>query len=248
MITHDNPRNPRAMLNKPDLISGSLRHPGPRLGALARPWRSGFFWGMMAAMTLWFATGNIHKKLELEAVLAGAGAAFRLSVPAEAGMPFDPLETGKSFLENALIKAGELYRLVAPDPVIADDSGLCVDVLDGRPGVYSARYGAGGHEKLDPAERNALLLREVGDAENRKARFVCAMVLLFSPDRFYAVQETLEGEVLGEARGAGGFGYDPILYLPGLGRAAAELSVQEKNRISHRAKAGRALARFLQGL
>jgi XTP/dITP diphosphohydrolase len=212
-------------------------------------------------MTIWFATGNTHKKSELAAILAD----HRILIPSDAGLDFDPEETGATFLENALIKARSLRRLAAstglPDkgmagPVIADDSGLCVDALGGRPGIYSARYGSDGGgsftggKKLDAAERNALLLRELGDAPDRKARFVCAMVLLFSEDRFFAVQETLEGEIIkhaGDARGEGGFGYDPILWLPELGRTVAELSGEEKNRLSHRGKAARAVAHFLAG-
>jgi XTP/dITP diphosphohydrolase len=196
-------------------------------------------------MTIWFATGNAHKRAELAAILSG----HAVKVPAEAGIAFDPDETGASFAENALIKARELRRLAAAagfnDPVIADDSGLCVDALGGRPGIHSARYGGGAGQKLSDQDRNALLLGELGDNPNRGARFVCAMALLFSDDRFFLVQETLEGELIAGERGTGGFGYDPILFIPSLGRTVAELSGEEKNRISHRGKAGRAIARLL---
>jgi XTP/dITP diphosphohydrolase len=220
-------------------------------------------------MTIWFATGNTHKKAELAAILRAAILRdHEIRIPADAGIDFDPEETGATFMENALIKARVLYRLVTEKGqpgkglsslIIADDSGLCVDALGGRPGLYSARYqglgrygggGAAGGKKSDAAERNALLLDELGDNPNRKARFVCAMVLLFSEDRFFAVQETLEGEIVSRAegkRGSGGFGYDPILALPELGRTVAELGEEEKNRISHRGKAGRAIAAFLEG-
>jgi XTP/dITP diphosphohydrolase len=194
-------------------------------------------------MTLWLATGNPHKREELAAILPE----HRLRIPAEGGIPFDPRETGESFLENALQKARALHRLTG-EPAIADDSGLCVDALGGRPGIYSARYGAvPGGRNLEDRERNALLLRELGGEARRDARFVCAMVLLLSEDRFFAVQETLEGEILREERGAGGFGYDPLLFIPALGRSAAELSAAEKNLHSHRGKAGRAIGRFLRG-
>jgi XTP/dITP diphosphohydrolase len=198
-------------------------------------------------MTIWFATGNAHKKAELAAILAD----HRIRIPAEAGAPelinFDPDETGGAFLENALIKARALYRLVQ-EPVIADESGLCVDALDGRPGIYSSRYGSGGGKKLETPERNALLLEELGDNPNRRARFVCAMVLLYTPDRFFIAQETLEGEIVRRAgRGSGGFGYDPILYLPERACTVAELPEAEKNRISHRGKAGMVIARILEG-
>ena len=231
-------------------------------------------------MIVWFATGNIHKKKELSAILAEAiprnGAArlpseaFELKIPADAGLEFDPDETGNTFSDNALIKAGELHRLLeerrpplytSGDPVIADDSGICVDALGGRPGVYSARYCgprgsgspvAGAAGKLGDADRNLLLLEEFAALgainPRRDARFVCAMVLYYNPGRFFVAQETLEGELVKgaqAARGTGGFGYDPILYIPELGRTVAELSDEEKNRHSHRGKAGRMIGRIL---
>ena len=233
-------------------------------------------------MTIWFASGNLHKKKELGDILFAAmpGNSFELKIPSEAGLEFDPDETGNTFRDNALIKAEALYRLLEErndagqivrrrgDPVIADDSGICVDALNGRPGIYSARYcgsetniskdlsqsrkdAEGRCIKLDAAERNALLLSELGDNPRRDARFVCSMVLYFSPDRFYIAQETLEGELVknsGSARGKGGFGYDPILYLPDLGRTVAELSDEEKNLRSHRGKAARAIAKILFSL
>ncbi|GHV80654.1 non-canonical purine NTP pyrophosphatase [Spirochaetia bacterium] len=204
-------------------------------------------------MTIWFATGNTGKRKELAAILPD----HTIRIPADEGIPFDPEETGATFAENALIKARELQRLVSkpntPVPVIADDSGICVDALDGRPGLYSSRYGSEEGRKLESADRNALLLKELGDNPRRSARFVCAMVLLFSDDRFFLVQETLEGEIIREERGSanpvgsGGFGFDPILYLPHYGRTVAELPEEEKNRISHRGKAGQAIAKFLDG-
>jgi XTP/dITP diphosphohydrolase len=105
-------------------------------------------------------------------------------------------------------------------------------------------------KKPEAPERNALLLKELGDNPNRAARFVCAMVLLWDENRFLSVQETLEGELVrpGEGRGSGGFGYDPIFYLPDRGVTVAELSGVEKNRISHRGKAARIITKLLEGL
>jgi XTP/dITP diphosphohydrolase len=214
-------------------------------------------------MILWFATGNAHKRAELAGILTG----HDIHIPPDAGIDgFDPEETGNSFLENSLLKALALYRLLArrgvPGPVIADDSGLCVEALGGRPGIYSARYAGSragpagaygnppGSGKLSAGERNALLLAELGNEPDRRARFVCAMVLLWDENRFYSVQETLEGELAAPdrgGRGEGGFGYDPILYIPELGCTVAELPEGEKNRISHRGKAARAIARLLAG-
>jgi XTP/dITP diphosphohydrolase len=197
---------------------------------------------------IWFATGNIHKKEELKNILF-QGTQAELKIPAEAGLVFEPEESGNSFLENALIKAALLHRLLEEsrpdgwsrgDPVIADDSGICVDALGGRPGIHSARY-----RGASDAERNVLLLAELGDNPRRSARFVCAMALYYSPDRFFIAQETMEGELVKNApKGGGGFGYDPILYIPSLGRTAAELSSEEKNVYSHRGKAGRAIAKI----
>ncbi|MDR0374465.1 MAG: RdgB/HAM1 family non-canonical purine NTP pyrophosphatase [Treponema sp.] len=196
-------------------------------------------------MTIWFATGNEHKRRELAAILAG----HSVKIPSDAGVAVDPDESGDAFLENAFIKARALFELTC-EPVVADDSGLCVDALGGRPGVHSARYGGGVNGKLASSERNALLLKEISGASSiagrRTARFVCAMALVLSKDRFFAVQETLEGEIIGEERGTGGFGYDPIFFLPERGLTVAELSEREKNRISHRAKAARAIGKMLE--
>ncbi|MDR0642471.1 MAG: non-canonical purine NTP pyrophosphatase [Treponema sp.] len=220
--------------------------------------------GQEKAACVWLASGNKHKRLELSQILRGV----TLKAPADGGIDdFDPPETGASFLENAFLKAGALYRSLMErgisGPVLADDSGLCVEALGGRPGIYSARYagcrggysgespGGGNGDKpwgkeLKSAERNRLLLEELGDNPNRRACFVCAMVLLFDENRFTCVQETLEGEITGGlGRGEGGFGYDPILYLPSLGCTVAELGDDEKNRLSHRAKAGKAIAKIL---
>ena len=191
-------------------------------------------------MKFWLATNNEHKKRELEAIFSG----HTLVTPGSVGLVFDPEESGSTFLENTLIKARALYDLVH-EPVLADDSGLCIDALDGRPGIYSARYGSTNGKKLESWERNELLLKEMEQITNRRARFICSMVLLFNHDRFFVVQETLEGEIIRESRGSGGFGYDPILYIPERGCTVAELSEDEKNLISHRGKAGRAVAQLL---
>jgi XTP/dITP diphosphohydrolase len=195
-------------------------------------------------MNIWFATNNTHKKTELGAILN-----VKLKIPSEEGLSFEPDETGASFSDNALIKAMALQKLIGGnEPVIADDSGLCVDALDGRPGVLSARYGMENGQKLTSAKQNIMLLDELGDNSKRSARFVCAMVLLCGNDRFFLVQETLEGEIVkkSEIKGEGGFGYDPIFWIPSLGRTLAELSLEEKNTLSHRGKAGKHIACVLQ--
>ena len=214
-------------------------------------------------MIIWFASGNIHKKKELRDILSMEMLSssdnlteWELKIPSEAGLKFAPEEKGNSFVENALIKAEALHRLIEGAAyVIADDSGLCVDALGGRPGIHSARYGGStgaqgefSGAKLGAAEKNALLLSELGDNPQRKARFICAMVLYCGADRFFIAQESLEGELVKTAKGEGGFGYDPILFIPHLGRTVAELSEEEKNLISHRGKAARAIAKILNGI
>jgi len=212
---------------------------------------------------LWFASGNAHKRAELSRILAGRGLSVRLLGP-EDGVPgFDPEETENSFVGNALLKAGALHALLCKErpplyregqPILADDSGLCVDALDGRPGILSARYagpetgsGSAGR-KLDSGRRNELLLAELGDNPLRRARFVCAVALFFAPEDFFVFQQTFEGEIVlpGKAAGNAGFGYDPIFFLPELGRTAAELSEAEKDRLSHRGKALRYAAPVLK--
>jgi len=195
-------------------------------------------------MNIWFATSNMHKKKELERILGSS-----LKIPSDEGIIFNPEESGASFCDNALIKARELQKLLGRnEPVIADDSGLCVDALNGRPGILSARYGMENGRKLTANEQNTLLLYELGDTQKRSARFVCAMVLLLSTERFYLVQETIEGEITGKngIRGEGGFGYDPVFLVKGTGRTLAEHSEEEKNTISHRAKAGKIISNILK--
>lgn len=175
--------------------------------------------------------------------------------PAEVGISFAFEETEDTFIGNAYGKALALRHraraaTVASDvPVVADDSGLCVDALDGRPGVYSARFGSpdAGTTELGSEARNALLLSHLTGVENRAAHFVCCMIVLFNPDRFYVVQERWDGAIANEPSSAsGGFGYDPIFYLPEYGCTAADLNAEEKNRLSHRGKAAASLAALLK--
>ncbi|MGO8694311.1 MAG: non-canonical purine NTP pyrophosphatase [Rectinemataceae bacterium] len=186
-------------------------------------------------MELFVATGNPHKLLELAPALPG----HILRSPDEAGLRgFEVEEDGRTFVDNALKKALTLYRLIGR-PSLADDSGLVVGALGGAPGVMSARYGSpdGGVSKLDAAARNRFLLAEMADKEDRTCAFVCCLVLALSEDRLFVVQETCPGELLRESRGSGGFGYDPVVWLPALKKTVAELHVEEKNRISHRGRA-----------
>jgi XTP/dITP diphosphohydrolase len=194
-------------------------------------------------MKIYFATGNAHKREELARILAD----HEIVMPSDEGIAFDPDETETTFFGNSVLKARALYELTHC-PVIADDSGLCVDALDGAPGVLSARYGSEGGKKLDSTARNELLLSRMRGMENRACRFVCNMVLYLGPDRFFSAQETLEGSLIDRMRGSGGFGYDPLVLVPELGLTVAELSPEKKDELSHRGKAGRVIARLLSSI
>lgn len=197
------------------------------------------------AMEIIVATGNAHKLGELAELFPG----HRLLRPVDVGHPgFDVIEDGATFFENAFKKAEALHKLTGR-PVLADDSGLAVHALGGEPGIHSARYGSlDGKLKLEAPERNALLLKAVEGFTDRKCAFVCCLILMLTDERFFAVQESLEGELLKAPRGEGGFGYDPVVWLPSLGKSVAELSAAEKNAISHRGRASRRMAAILADL
>lgn len=203
-------------------------------------------------MKIYLATGNENKRREIAALFPDC----QITLPRDEGIAFSPQETGGTFLENSLIKARALWQIVKA-PVLADDSGICCDALGGAPGVYSSRYagplfmrGRLDGIKITQQEQNEFLVSQVTAAkETRVARYVCSMVLLWGEGRFVCAQETMEGEIverIEDARGQGGFGYDPIFLLPKLGKTAAELSAQQKNAISHRGKAARLLESLAQ--
>lgn len=195
-------------------------------------------------MDIYVATNNMHKVEELSAILKGC----TLLLPGEAGIDFHHEETGDTYLDNALGKARALYRELGR-PVLADDSGLSVPALGGEPGVYSARYGsAPGSPPLETAERNRCLLSRMEGITDRRAFFVCCMVLMLDEYRVFTVQETFSGTISAAPSGTGGFGYDPLFYLASRGKSVAELSEEEKNRISHRGRAGRRIASIIETL
>lgn len=195
-------------------------------------------------MQLIVATNNAHKIEELRPLFVG----HELLMPQDVGITvFDPEETGESFFENAHIKAETLFHLTNK-PTLADDSGLCVDALDGRPGIGSARYGSNGEGLLSAEQKNTLLLSELEGITARSCAFVCCLVLHYGPRKFLCVQETLEGEIALAPRGQGGFGYDPIVYLPTLEKTVAELTQEEKNLISHRGKAAKKMTAIIGAL
>ena len=184
------------------------------------------------------ASGNAGKLKELAHLLEPLG----MEVASQADFDVTPPEeTGLTFVENALIKAREAAR-VSGLPALGDDSGLVVEALEGRPGIYSARFA--GANATD-ADNNALLLKELDDLpmERRAAAFHCCLVLLrHESDPAPIITHGIwHGHILEQARGEGGFGYDPLFYDADLGAAAAELPMAEKSRVSHRGKALTAL-------
>lgn len=200
------------------------------------------------------ASNNAHKLLELREItaLAGAGAAVRLVTPAELGLALDPDESALTYAENALIKArafaqalgwGDTAPIAGPGWVMADDSGLEVDALNGRPGVHSARY----HQAAPGGDGCAALLAELTsvDAPRRGARFRCAMALIGQDGRERLFEGVCEGSIGPDKRGTNGFGFDPVFMPRGESRHLAEMSSGEKHAISHR---GVAMRRVLQDL
>ena len=196
-------------------------------------------------MEIYVATGNAHKLVELAPALPG----HDLKAPSAAGVErFEVVEDGSTFLENAMKKARALYSLVGK-PSLSDDSGLAVRALGGAPGVLSARYGSlDGESKLGAADRNAFLLANMASKSDRACAFVCCLVLVLSDERVFAIQETCPGILLREPMGDGGFGYDPVVFLPELGKSVAQLSIEEKNRLSHRGRACRRMSAVLEDL
>ena len=181
-----------------------------------------------------FATGNEGKMKEIRMILADLQVSI-LSMK-EAGLQTDVKENGKSFAENADIKATAIQKLSPGDIVLADDSGLEIDYLNKEPGIYSARYMG---EDTSYHIKNANLIQRLEGVpdEKRTARFVCAIAAAFPDGRRKTVRAAMEGRIGYEEKGENGFGYDPIFYLPEYGCTSAELSMEEKNRISHRGKA-----------
>ena len=177
------------------------------------------------------ATHNPGKLREMGEILRDLG--VEVVSPAALGIPVDVEETGTTFLENALLKAKAICR-AANLPAIADDSGLCVDALNGAPGVYSARYGG---EGLDDRGRCMLLLNSMRGATTRAANFSCAVACVFPNGDTLTAEGRCDGSIAYAPLGDGGFGYDPVFLLPGTGKTFGQLSQEEKSAVSHRGKA-----------
>ena len=217
-------------------------------------------------MKIYLATSNLNKKREMSEILSE----HTIVIPSDENIDFSPVEDGVTFYENSIIKARALYEIVH-SPVIADDSGIGVDILNGEPGIFSSRYagpdfihGRPDGKKISQEEQNRFLIEETNKAieaklhpkaqylhGERSCHYTCAMVLYCGPDRLFVAQETFEGcliDSLDKAAGTGGFGYDPIVFLPEYNRTVAQLSPEEKNAISHRGKAVRVIQKIIESL
>ena len=194
-------------------------------------------------MRLVIATSNEDKVREIDEILGGTG--YKAVSMKEAGFCPDIVEDGKTFEENALIKASAVHSLTdGTDYVMADDSGICIDALDGAPGIYSARFCG---ENSTYPEKFAKIFSMLADVpeEKRTARFVCAIAVVRPDGTSFTVRGEVEGVLHEEPKGENGFGYDPIFYVPEFGMTTAQMPPEQKNSISHR---GRALRKMVEQL
>ena len=176
------------------------------------------------------ASNNPKKLSELRAILSEMG--HGVISQSEAGLDFVVDETGETFRENAALKAKAVFEATGK-AAIADDSGLCVDALDGAPGVHSAYYG--GTLCKNDEERYLYLLQQMEGKNERSAHFISTIYAILPDGRELVAEGRLDGEILQKAQGSAGFGYDPVFYVSALGKSLAELDASEKNKISHRA-------------
>ena len=186
------------------------------------------------------ASNNKKKMVEMRAILGELG--VEVLSQAEVGVSIEPEENGTTFEENSRIKAVAIMEATGL-PAIADDSGLVVEALDGAPGVYSARYGG---EGLDDTDRWQLLLKNMEGKENRACKFVSVICCAFPDGTQLMARGEVHGVVAQGPSGEGGFGYDPIFWLPEQGKSMAELTAEEKNQISHRGNALRVFKKELE--
>ena len=185
------------------------------------------------------ATNNQNKVKEMKRKLAEFG--IEVLSQSEAGVNIDVEETGTTFKENAEIKASAIFDMLHK-PVIADDSGLCVDYLDGAPGIYSHRFAGEGATDLDRINKLLEILKDVPD-EKRTARFKCCVCFIDENGKKHFFEDTAEGVIGHEPIGTNGFGFDPVFYFEGGERTFAQFTPEEKNAVSHR---GKAVAKFVE--
>lgn len=203
---------------------------------------------MTAMYKIIFATGNEGKMKEIREILDGLtflGEKVQILSMKEAGIDIDIIEDGTTFEDNAMIKARAVAGTTKEAIVLADDSGLVIDYLNGEPGIYSARY-LGKDTSYRVKNANLVQRLEGVPDEKRSARFVCAIAAVLPDGRELSTRGTIEGRIGYEEKGLNGFGFDPIFYVPEIGKYTAELSDEDKNRISHRGKALRAMREELE--
>ena len=203
---------------------------------------------MTAMYKIIFATGNEGKMKDIREILDGLtflGEKVQILSMKEAGIDIDIIEDGTTFEENAMIKARAVAGAAKEAIVLADDSGLVIDYLNGEPGIYSARY-LGKDTSYRVKNANLVQRLEGVPDEKRSARFVCAIAAVLPDGRELSTRGTIEGRIGYEEKGLNGFGFDPIFYVPEIGKYTAELSDEDKNRISHRGKALRAMREELE--
>ena len=191
-------------------------------------------------MKVVLASKNQHKLVEMRDILAAQG--VEVVLESEVGADVEVEETGTTFAENAMLKAKAICEL-AKLPAIADDSGLCVDALNGGPGVYSARYGG---EGLDDRGRYMLLLQTMRGQTTRAAHFTCAIACAFPNGDTITAEGQAPGTIAFAPMGEGGFGYDPVFFVPEKAKTFAQLTQEEKAEISHRGKALREFSEKLE--
>lgn len=191
------------------------------------------------------ASNNEHKIMEIKQILSQFP--FEVLSLKEASINIDVEETGSSFMENAEIKASEIFKIAHGNMVLADDSGLSVESLNGDPGIFSARF-AGEHGNTKENNDKLLSLLEGKREEQRKAKFICAMVLIINENETVKVQGETEGIITAEFRGEEGFGYDPLFFVKDSKKTFAQMRPEEKNAISHRGRALDKLKSELQKL
>ena len=191
-------------------------------------------------MKLVLASKNAHKLVEMRDILSQLG--VEVVLESDVGVDMDVEETGTTFEENAFLKAHAVMEATGL-PAIADDSGLCVDALNGAPGVYSARYGG---PELDDAGRYRLLLENLRGQLDRRGKFVSAICCCFPNGDKVEARGECPGTIAYAPRGEGGFGYDPVFFVPALKKTFAQLTPEEKNAVSHRGAALRAFREKLE--
>lgn len=190
-------------------------------------------------MKIILATFNKHKLFEISQLIGSTD--IELLSLEDIGYEEEIIEDGKSFIENALIKAETIYNKYRI-PTLADDSGICIDALGGEPGIHSARFAG---ENTSSSEKNRLIIDMLKDKENRNAHYTCALAYIDENEKFI-VEKYCHGEIIDQEKGEEGFGYDPIFFIEAYNKTLAEIPLDEKNKISHRGQAFREFKKHIE--